>query len=415
MFGGPLTGRGVTMMSGAELALYNTDIISAFCAHGDPYSEWFITCDLADCRTSDDVARGYDALAETLAQRGITPISEKAFGRLSGKPLLARCRSTAYGKRGFSEERIPFSYVQGAPSAGNSQYAGVQVCGIEAHDSSRVAITDILNSGACLGKLIESDAVRQVVLTGVNGQAVQDPVAPGAKVEIESLFNTLHSLLAGVNFSLRDVARTWFYMKDILTDYDLFNSVRRAVYRYHIPEFHLPASTGIQGQCANNRRISLDAVAIRSLQDEGPRLRVMKNPKQPEANKYGAFFSRGMEVVWPNYKILHISGTASIDEAGRTLHAENPERQIECTLDHIATLLNLHGASMSDIVHACAYFKNNDLAAAFDAILGRANGGTIPCLRLLGDICRRDLFFEMECVAVVQQRPNVTGACHNLL
>jgi enamine deaminase RidA (YjgF/YER057c/UK114 family) len=128
----------------------------------------------------------------------------------------------------------------------------------------------------------------------------------------------------------------------------------------------------------------------------------MTSPAQPEAMTYGPLFSRGIEIIWPTYKILLVSGTASIDELGRSVYAENPEQQVSNTLNNISLLLNKYDATMNDIVQATAYFKNPDLEPVFNGLLVQNEWSTMPCLRVVGDVCREDLFFEMDCIAVVQ-------------
>jgi enamine deaminase RidA (YjgF/YER057c/UK114 family) len=108
---------------------------------------------------------------------------------------------------------------------------------------------------------------------------------------------------------------------------------------------------------------------------------------------YGPLFSRGIEIIWPEYKIFHISGTASIDEAGRSVYTENPELQVANTLNNISILLNKYGATMNDIVQATAYFKKPDLEPAFNRLLLENEWNDMPCLKVVG---------EMDCIAVVQ-------------
>jgi enamine deaminase RidA (YjgF/YER057c/UK114 family) len=337
-----------------------------------------------------------------LVQHGITPIYEKAFGYISDIPILLDCRSRAYQKFDFTSDRIPISYIQGEPAVRGARFAGVHVYGVQVHAPSKVDITDIISRGRCHGKIIDSHGVKQAFFMGLIGweKGTTNPV--DTKTAIQGIFTELNLSLHNAGFGLTNLVRTWFYLKDILPVYEIFNTVRNESYAEKINDWCVPASTGIQGESATGREISLDAIAIRSTNDNWPKIRVMTSPKQPEAKTYGALFSRGMEIAWPQYKILHISGTASIDEAGRSGYTEDPEMQIRNTLSNVSRLLKKYHATMDDVIHACAFFKRQDLEPAFDKILKQNNWHKMPCLRLCADICRDDLFFEMDCIAVVQ-------------
>src|SRR6266536_1633634 len=58
-----------------------------------------------------------------------------------------------------------------------------------------------------------------------------------------------------------------------------------------------------------------------------------------EAYDYGSAFSRGMRIDLNGLTILLISGTASIDEAGRTVHLGDFRAQLRRTYDNITQLL----------------------------------------------------------------------------
>jgi len=369
---------------------------------GERYSEWFLTCDLSQGNSIEYVVHNYEMLVKGLVQRGITPIYEKAFGYIADFPILLTARSRAYQQFGISSDSIPLSYIQGEPTARGARFAGVHVYGVQVHEPSKVSITDVVREGRCFGKVIGSNGVKQAFFMGLIDHEKRTADAVTAKTEIENIFTDLDLTLHNAGFELNNLVRTWFYLKEILPVYDVFNAVRNDSYAGKINEWCVPASTGIQGAPSTGRELSVDAIAIRSTNDPWPKIHVMTSPQQPEAKTYGALFSRGIEIVWPQYKILHISGTASIDETGRSVHTDEPELQIMNTLNNILSLLNKYDATMTNVVHACAFFKSQDLEALFDNIIRKNNWNALPCLRLRGDICRHDLFFEMDCIAVVQ-------------
>ena len=96
-----------------------------------------------------------------------------------------------------------------------------------------------------------------------------------------------------------------------------------------------------------------------------------------------------------------MSGTASIDEAGRTVHVGDFEAQAERMLVNISSLLEAHGASFQDLVSAVAYLKNAGDAPLLRAIFHEHGFVGFPCTLVEAPICRPDLLCETEAVAVL--------------
>src|SRR5581483_412153 len=69
-------------------------------------------------------------------------------------------------------------------------------------------------------------------------------------------------------------------------------------------------------------------------------------------------FSRGMRIDLNGLTILLISGTASIDEQGRTVHAGDFRAQLRRTYDNITRLLESEGATWHDIVRTTCYLRD---------------------------------------------------------
>ena len=371
--------------------------------HGDSYSECFLTCDLSAARNTVDLARKYELIVTKVIEEGITPIYEKAFGCLSCFPSLLEARSAVYQASGLFPEKIPFNYIQGAPAVKNALWAGVHLYGICIQEPSNIDIEDVTCSSGRCGRIINFKGARQAFFAGLTGKGKEDTRPVEIRSEVENAFVNLNSSLRKAGFQKSDLVRTWFHLRDILVVYNTFNEVRRDSYSGQFHENCLPASTAVQGRSAFRWEISLDAMAIHSLNADGPIVCAMSRPNQPEAKTYGPLFSRGIEIIWPRYKVLHISGTASINEAGKSIHADDPELQVSNTLNNISLLLGKYGATMDNLVQASAYFKNPEILPIFDGILKRNSWHAMPCLRLCGDICRSDLSFEMDGIAVVKR------------
>ncbi len=386
------------------LPFTNDKGINANCAPGEMFSEWFLTCDLSHCVTLEEVAERYESLVRRLIRENITPVYEKAFGYLSDLPHFLTCRASVYRKFGFTSDSIPVSYVQGKPAFAGARFAGFHFYGIQIHQPSKVNVTDIVHGNGCHGKLIESGSFRQVFFMNLGGSKKANTL--DRKTEINNAFADLDSSLLGAGFAPAHLLRTWFYLSDILRDYEFFNIARKDCFTGRIDNRTLPASTGIQGLSPAGPGISLDAMAVDAGHGCWPKIQIMSSPVQPEASSYGALFSRGVEIAWPLHKILYISGTASIDEQGRSVYTEDAELQIRNTLSNISALLEKYDASMNDVVHACVFLKKSELAPFFNKLAEENKLHKMACLRLIGDICRRDLFFEMDCVAIVHTNPD---------
>src|SRR5215471_13253379 len=106
-----------------------------------------------------------------------------------------------------------------------------------------------------------------------------------------------------------------------------------------------------------------------------------------EAYDYGSAFSRGMRIDLNGLTILLISGTASIDERGRTVHVGDLRAQLRRTYENITKLLETEGATWHDIVRTTCYLRDierdyqafNEERTAFTE-----NRNWIPCPRRPG-------------------------------
>jgi enamine deaminase RidA (YjgF/YER057c/UK114 family) len=204
--------------------------------------------------------------------------------------------------------------------------------------------------------------------------------------EAYDMFRVAEGLLAEAGMSFGDVIRTWIHLRDIDRDYDALNRARREFFR-HCGLQRRPASTGVQGTPPSEAHdFSLSLCAVRS-----PRpldVTAMSTPSLNEAWSYGADFSRGLRVVEPNQVALYVSGTASIDEAGRTIHAGDFAAQADRMLHNIASLLAKQGAGFQDVVSGVTYLKNPADAPALRSIYRARGFDGFPCAVVEAPLCR---------------------------
>ena len=135
--------------------------------------------------------------------------------------------------------------------------------------------------------------------------------------------------------------------------------------------------------------------------------RAMTNHKVlNEAYDYGSAFSRGMRIDLNGLTILLISGTASIDDQGRTVHIGDFRAQQRRTYDNITKLLAAEGATWHDIVRTTCYLR--DIERDYQAFneerteFFREQGlDPLPASTgIQAILCRPDLLIEIEAIAM---------------
>jgi enamine deaminase RidA (YjgF/YER057c/UK114 family) len=130
-----------------------------------------------------------------------------------------------------------------------------------------------------------------------------------------------------------------------------------------------------------------------------------------EAYDYGSAFSRGMRIDLNGITILLISGTASIDGKGNTVHVGDFRAQTRRTFENITALLAAEGATWHDIVRTTCYLRDierdytafNEERSTFyrDQQLDPMPAST----GIQAILCRPDLLIEIEAIAMFRREP----------
>jgi len=133
-----------------------------------------------------------------------------------------------------------------------------------------------------------------------------------------------------------------------------------------------------------------------------------------EAYEYSkpSSFSRGLRIDVGRVAILLISGTASIDENGQTVHAGDFRAQLRRTYRNITELLAAEGATWKDVVRTTCYLRDIERDyAAFNE--GRTEffreRGLDPLPASTGVqaiLCRPELLVEIEAIAMFMVPPD---------
>ncbi len=354
-----------------------------------------------EARPPETVAEeAYAAIDEACRSRASAPLQERVFGDLSAAPALARGRARAL--RGSPLWSVPPTFVQGSP-VGRPGLAGIHV--LAARGASRVVVA----GDTPLGRVVEGESVRFLGLADV-GRSVPAGLATGPAEDTAAAIDAARTLLEREGFTFRDVARTWFYLREILDWYGRFNDVRNAAFRGlgllgPRGDGELPASTGIEGRNARGGWCTLDLIALQSRGGAPLAARRLSSQKQNEATEYGSAFARALELVHGDARYVFVSGTASIDERGATVNRGDFEAQALRALEVVEALLAGAGARLADVAQATAFLKRPDDARALERVLARAGLQQAPIVTTVADVCRDDLLFEIDATAVVPAGP----------
>jgi 2-iminobutanoate/2-iminopropanoate deaminase len=125
-------------------------------------------------------------------------------------------------------------------------------------------------------------------------------------------------------------------------------------------------------------------------------------------------FSRGMRIDLNGITILLISGTASIDECGVSVHVGDFRAQMRRTLLNITGLLESEGCTWKDIVRTTCYLR--DIERDYDAFNEERTAfykeqalDPLPASTgIQAILCRPELLIEIEAIAMFRTEKAVS-------
>ena len=214
------------------------------------------------------------------------------------------------------------------------------------------------------------------------------------------IFQYLKSILKEYDISFNELSRTWLYAHDILEWYDELNHARTDFFgEEDIFAGIIPASTGIGLSNISGKSLLLNAFLLKS-GEYNSIIRMLDSPMQCPATDYKSSFSRAIEISHKTSKRLLISGTASLDREGQTLHCDNVKMQINHTMKVVSSIMRKEEYGWKNMVRAIAYFKDPGHAKHFIEYCQSNHIDSSYVLITGGTICRDDLLFEIEVDAV---------------
>jgi enamine deaminase RidA (YjgF/YER057c/UK114 family) len=315
-------------------------------------------------------------------------------------PLVLGARTRVLRDLGQNAGAPPPAFIQQAPVDQNTRFE-LAASAVVPHDRVAWSVRDVHAASSCTCEGCTRSAARLVRLGDRTSLHTTNVYGAGVDAFEQALdmFCVAERLLQQCGMEFRDVVRTWIHLRDIDRDYDVLNKARREFFRRRGIE-RRPASTGVQGipfPDAHDFSMSLHAVKSARPLD----VTVMSTPTLNEAWSYGSDFSRGLRIAEANRVTLHVSGTASVDEAGRAVHVGNFAAQVDRMLQNIGSLLAQQGASFENLVSGVTYLRNPSDAPVLRSICHERGFDGFPCALVEASLCWPELLCEAEAVAML--------------
>ncbi len=221
--------------------------------------------------------------------------------------------------------------------------------------------------------------------------------------QTRSIFEEYDRYLAGRGMKLADqVIRTWLFVPEIDVNYPGLVTARKDFFTTHglTPETHFIASTGIgDARDGEGAGVMMDVYAVSGVRREQIRFLSAPDHLSP-THIYGVTFERGTSVSYRDRKQVIISGTASINNRGEIMYPGDVLRQLDRTMENIASLLAGAGATLADMAVMIVYVRNpDDYAAVCRAMRKRFDG--VPLITVYGSVCRPGWLVEVEGIALI--------------
>lgn len=149
---------------------------------------------------------------------------------------------------------------------------------------------------------------------------------------------------------------------------------------------------------------------LRTISQASIRTRAISNPDVlNEAYDYPrpSSFSRGLRIDIGGLAVLLISGTASIDENGQSIHIGDFRAQVQRTFANITSLLAAEAATWRNVVRTTCYMRDierdyqcfNEVRTEFYRQQGL---DVLPASTgIQAILCRPELLIEIEAIALV--------------
>ena len=203
---------------------------------------------------------------------------------------------------------------------------------------------------------------------------------------------------------LNNVIRSWFFIKDVDTQYKPFVDARNDIFEIEglTEDTHYIASTDVTGGVDDVKaHVSMDAYAVSGLRSEQIDYISALDYICP-APLYSTAFERATSVAYRDRKHVFISGTTSIDWQGKILFLNDVIKQLERVLINIEALLAQAQATLNNVNVFIVYLRDPLDQKVVRDHLERLLPD-IPFVVVTAPVCRPAWLVEIEAVATVSE------------
>lgn len=271
-------------------------------------------------------------------------------------------------------------------------------------DGSKVAVWLYLVKGATVSDKYGATVAQHNGYTHIWKMGMSQNIGTSAQ-QTQTLLTQFEETLNQFNATIADnCIRTWFFVRDVDTQYAGMVSARRENFATHglTEKTHYISSTGIGGLPADPRAlIQLGTYSLTGFQPEQQHYLYAPTHLNP-TYQYGVTFERGTLLEFGDRAHVIISGTASIDNKGNVLHVGNIVRQTQRMWENVQTLLQEGQTTFDDVMQIVVYLRDYSDYNTVKQMFDRKFPNT-PIVFTLAPVCRPTWLIEMECVAVKQR------------
>ena len=355
-----------------------------------------------DMDSIENCSQIYKKIVNALNENCMHIVHEQIFADNALYPEIIKIRETAFKNSELNTPSL-LSYIHGKPCH-DTGLAGLQIQAI-AFDSAEDQFWTVDDHGIPCGRGWRRNDITYLMLQNIHGLS-QDGVNEKSKADQAArMFDYAEEILRDQGLKYLDVIRTWIYLSNILSWYHDFNTVRNTKYskygfdmnnRSNMQNIYLPASTGIGGSNVTGAASTMDVLAIYPHSGAHIEIEPITGSKQKSAFCYGSAFSRGICVRESQGTLIHVSGTASIDQDGKSVYLKDTRGQILRTFEVLDALITCEGATLQDICQATVFLKNSSDLDIYRKVIEESGLGEMPAVCVQADVCRDELLFEID-------------------
>lgn len=272
-------------------------------------------------------------------------------------------------------------------------------------DGSKVALWLYLQRGTtitCDGKstIVEHNGYKHIWTMGIFSNVDNSYMQTW-----KTLFEYIDILKKHNATLLDNCIRTWFFVRDVDTQYGGLVKARRECFIEQglTPQTHYISSTGIGGNPADPKAlVQLGAYAMTGFEPEQQHYLYALDHLN-KTIEYGVTFERATLFDYGDRSHIYVSGTASINNKGEVLHVGDIVKQTHRMWENVEALLSEGGMSFDDVMQIVVYLRDT---ADYTLVsrLFQEKFPDKPYVITLAPVCRPTWLIEMECIAVQKRK-----------